>query len=473
MRRYWITYLLLGVLTTYSSISLALGDERSLKRSSNTEQNADRYALVIGNSNYKVGRLKNPANDAKDIASLLERQGFQVTVKTDVTQRSMATAIRQFGNKLRSNNGVGLFYFAGHGIQVEGKNYLVPVDALIETHSDIEFETVDAGRVLGKMEDAGNPLNIVILDACRNNPFTKKFRSSNKGLARMDAPKGTLVAYSTAPGTLAYDGDGRNSVFTKHFLNHAQEPGQTIESVLKRVRVDVIQETNERQIPWESSSLTGDFYFVKNSTASLASPPTIAPATPAEPQTFTLNPQTPSLPSPTVEKPKSKTEPKTTPFVLDESLLEKDGNGTQVAILHRDERFIVYNNGTAVDSKTGLMWATKDNGKDINWKNAQQYCQSFTAGGYTDWRLPTVEELKTLYNKDFGKNHHPDFIDLTSCCAWSEASKGKKAANFGFEFGDVEWYSTYSDNDTRALPVRNVATPFKTQLSQANRPEGQ
>lgn len=219
-----------------------------------------RLALVIGNGAYKNSPLKNPPNDAYDIAITLKKLGFEVIHEKNASHRVMEKAIRDFGKRLRKG-GVGLFYFAGHGIQVNGRNYLVPVDAKIESESDVKFESVDAGRVLGKMEDAGNDLNIVILDACRDNPFARSFRTSSQGLARMDAPKGSLIAYATAPGSVAADGAGRNGIYTKYLLKHMVSPRLKIEDVLKKVRNDVMNETNDKQVPWESSSLRGDLYF--------------------------------------------------------------------------------------------------------------------------------------------------------------------------------------------------------------------
>lgn len=222
--------------------------------------NVDRLALVIGNSAYQTAPLKNPINDAEDMAATLKKLGFKVILKKDADQRTMEDTIRHFGRQLR-NGGVGLFYFAGHGVRVEGRNYLMPVDAKIESESDVKYEAVDAGRVLGKMEDAENRLNIVILDACRNNPYARAFRSDQSGLARMDAPTGSLIAYSTAPGEVAADGPERNGIFTKYLIQHMLESNLSIEQVLKRVRINVANETNGRQIPWESSSLMGDFFF--------------------------------------------------------------------------------------------------------------------------------------------------------------------------------------------------------------------
>ena len=156
-----------------------------------------RYALVIGNGAYPLSPLRNPTNDSSDIARLLKTLDFVVVHRQNVGLREMETAARNFGQMLKAG-GTGVFYYAGHGMQVEGRNYLIPVDARIESESDVRFEALDVGRVLGKMEDAGNDLNIVILDACRDNPFARGFRSGQSGLARMDAPRGTLIAYATA-----------------------------------------------------------------------------------------------------------------------------------------------------------------------------------------------------------------------------------------------------------------------------------
>ncbi|OGR38156.1 MAG: hypothetical protein A2051_03135 [Desulfovibrionales bacterium GWA2_65_9] len=219
-----------------------------------------RYALVIGNSAYKDKPLKNPANDAKDMARTLQRLGFDVQLKTDAGLRDMEEAIREFGVRLK-RGGVGLFYFAGHGVQVQGVNYLVPVGSKVASESDAKFECVDAGRVLGKMEDAGNELNIIILDACRNNPFARSFRSADQGLARMDAPTGSIVAYATAPNAVASDGKGQNGMYTKYLLQNMTTPGIPIEEVFKRVRISVMGESAKKQVPWESSSIAGYFYL--------------------------------------------------------------------------------------------------------------------------------------------------------------------------------------------------------------------
>ena len=228
-----------------------------------------RIALVIGNAKYKDSPLLNPGNDAQDMAAVLRSVGFEVIERTDATQKEMNRAITQFGESLNADS-VALFYYAGHGVQVKGKNYLIPVDAQITGESSIRAEAVDVDTVLDQL--SASELNVVILDACRNNPFERRFRSISGGLAQMDAPKGSLIAYSTAPGKTAIDGAGRNGIYTQELLRQIAVPGLPLETVLKNVRRSVARATNDQQIPWESSSLTGDFYF--NSGVIPAFPPT-------------------------------------------------------------------------------------------------------------------------------------------------------------------------------------------------------
>ena len=261
-----------------------------------------RVALVIGNSAYKAAPLKNPANDARDMAAALKKLGFDVTLLTDAGQQQMDAAVREFGLKLRQG-GAGLFYYAGHGLQVGGENYLVPVSANIQTESDVRFTCLPAGMVLGKMEDARNDLNIIILDACRNNPFARSFRNAEQGLAKMDAPTGSLISYATAPGSVASDGAGRNGLFTQHLLRNMATPGLPITEVFMRVRQNVVAETKRQQVPWEASSLIGQFYF---SGVAGDQPPLSAPAmATAAPTPAALAPAAlaPAAPTPAVLAP--------------------------------------------------------------------------------------------------------------------------------------------------------------------------
>lgn len=220
---------------------------------------APRVALVIGNADYRTMPLTNPLNDARAVAEALSKLGFKVIRVENATQKQMFDGVRQFGDALKG--GVGLFYYAGHGVQVKGRNYLLPVDAAIEREDEVAYKAFDVGLVLEKMEAAKNPLNIVILDACRNNPFARSSRSAATGLAQIDAPTGSIVAFATAPGAEAADGTGRNGLYTTYLLQYMATPGLTVEDVFKRTRVAVKQGSGGRQIPWESTSLEGDFYF--------------------------------------------------------------------------------------------------------------------------------------------------------------------------------------------------------------------
>lgn len=223
---------------------------------------AARVALVIGNSAYPLVPLRNPANDARDIAAKLKRLGFDVIVRTDVRQKEMLRSLTEFGDKVQAGTEV-LFFYAGHGMQVRGKNYLIPIDAEIRNESSVSSEAVDVDQLLDKLAPAR--LSMVILDACRNNPFERRFRGGGQGLAQINAPTGTLIAYATAPGKVAADGEGRNGLYTSELLAAMDVPGIKIEDVFKRVRANVVRKSGEAQTPWESSSLTGDFYFTQGS----------------------------------------------------------------------------------------------------------------------------------------------------------------------------------------------------------------
>lgn len=235
-----------------------------------------RIALVIGNAAYKRDPLTNPVNDARAMSTSLRQLGFKVISLENASQKQMFEAVRQFGDQLKG--GVGLFYYAGHGVQVKGRNFLVPVDAEIAAEDEVAYKTFDVNAVLEKMETAKNPLNIVILDACRNNPFVSRGMRSGAGggLAQMDAPTGAIIAFATAPGAEASDGASGNGLYTGELLRYMNTPGLKVEDVFKRTRVAVKNASKGRQIPWESTSLEGDFFFAKP-------PPGSAPATVAPP----------------------------------------------------------------------------------------------------------------------------------------------------------------------------------------------
>jgi hypothetical protein len=237
-------------------------DYRTVTYDGNENKMTKRYALLIGNSDYSMGPLRNPKNDANDMAALLKNLGFDVSLYVNLGQEEMKTRIREFGDKITANKGVGLFFFAGHGLQVGGENYIIPVDAHIAKFADIETEAVNLNRITGEMAYAKNDLNIIILDACRNNPFAGE-ESGGKGLASTSAPSGTFLAFATAPGSVAADGSGKNGLYTQEILKAISIPGNGIEDVFKEVRRNVYKLSNEQQTPWENSSIFDDFYFKK------------------------------------------------------------------------------------------------------------------------------------------------------------------------------------------------------------------
>ncbi|HXY96192.1 MAG TPA: caspase family protein, partial [Steroidobacteraceae bacterium] len=220
-----------------------------------------RLALVIGNSTYREAPLVNPYNDARAMAIKLKELGFTVMEKENANLEEMRKLVRDFGNQLQFSD-VGLFYYAGHGIQsAQSVNYLIPVDADIQDETELASRAFSASEVQEKMTAAKNRINVVILDACRNDPLARKVRSAGRGLAPMEEGSGTIVEFATSPGSTSADGEGANGLYTSEILDALSEPGLSVEEVFKRVRMGVSQKSGGEQIPWEHSSLLGDFYF--------------------------------------------------------------------------------------------------------------------------------------------------------------------------------------------------------------------
>lgn len=250
-----------------------------------------RVALVIGNSDYKhTSALRNPKHDANDLSVVLARMGFEVIDGTDLNKRDMERRIRDFSNALEGAD-VGLFFYAGHGLQVNGKNFLAPIDAELKSESDLDFEAVELNLVLRQMERNAR-INLVFLDACRDNPLAQVLARSlssrgrsaamGRGLARVEKAVGMMIAFATQPGNIALDGEGRNSPFTSALLKHIGTDGASINDVMIDVRNDVLESTDGKQVPWENSSLTGQFYFKPGDKAVQ-----VAAADPAQTQTST------------------------------------------------------------------------------------------------------------------------------------------------------------------------------------------
>jgi hypothetical protein len=515
-----------------------------------------RIGLVIGNGGYSSSPLKNPVNDASDISSRLERLGFSVTDGRDMSRKEMYSAIREFGNNLKKG-GVGLFYYAGHGMQVKGKNYLIPVGVDIQSEDEVESEAIDAGLVMRKMESAGNAMNMVFLDACRDNPFARSFRSNFKGLAQMDAPSGSLIVYSTAPGSVAADGKGRNGTFTKNLLLHLNTPGLEVGKMLRKVRVSVKKDTGGKQVPWESSSLEGDFYFVgrvqqAESMPDISLPPevkggddyfekiakereaskakwndwqtklserysknnnmdkgnTLKPSEKAQmwdgflAQYSTDNPYSAEdqlIRSKAMDRLKywrNYKEPKPTiikkpPVTVREepaygsafssklrssyrdlsvsqvqsmsnmSIREKDewsfyGHST---ISHSYSHKFISGDKVVVDNATGLMWHENGSNENMEWNKARQWVRSLNSrgyAGYSDWRLPTVEEAASLLESSKNNDRYIDSIfSNKQWGTWTGDTKnGSEAAWFvNFSYGNVIWHHIGINRFVR--PVRS------------------
>ena len=278
------SFAILILIVLASNVFVHAQGQRDLEREKATAtQSERRVALVIGNGAYtKAKPLRNPTNDATDMAKVLKDLGFEVISGVDLNKRQMENLIRDFGAKLASG-GVGLFYYAGHGIQVAGENYLIPVNAEIPQEDEVTYEAVSVGRILTKMTTAKNDLNIVILDACRNNPFARSWRgfrdaANSDGLAKISPPTGTLMLYATEPGKVAADGVGRNGLFTESLLQHILKPNVNYDQIVLAVSKDVWERSNRQQLPWKEGNSLRDFYFLREETKGVKSNESIVAA---------------------------------------------------------------------------------------------------------------------------------------------------------------------------------------------------
>ena len=247
--------------TSSNKTSITQNEEVSREVTRDKTDPRPRIALLIGNEKYSSAPLANPVNDVRGMSSALKKAGFQVLRYENIDYKQMRNAVRDFGEKL-SNNHVGFFYYSGHGVQVNGKNYLIPVNSDIKYEDEVATSALDMDMVLAKLESAKNELNIVVLDACRDSPLGRRTRTATKGLSNMSAASGTFIAFSTSPGQVALDGKGNNSPYTKHLIKAIQKEGLLLELVFKEVRANVVRETDGKQVPWENSSVLGDFFFL-------------------------------------------------------------------------------------------------------------------------------------------------------------------------------------------------------------------
>jgi len=228
--------------------------------SSFAQQKETRVALVIGNSAYKTSPLKNPVNDSRDMAAKLRALGFTVVERNNLVVKQIGSTLREFRSKLVPGS-VALIFYAGHGLQIKGENYFPTVDAEISGEEDVPNQSLSMRQIMDVLGDAKTRLNLVFLDACRNNPYSRSFRSASDGLSRVTAPTGTLISFATRPGSIAADGDGRNGLYTGALLQAMDNKGQAIEQVLKRVVTSVKAGSRNQQEPWMEGSIEGEFCF--------------------------------------------------------------------------------------------------------------------------------------------------------------------------------------------------------------------
>ena len=404
----------------------------------------EKRALVIGNGNYQhIGTLKNPVNDARTVAQTLRlRQlGFQVTELHNRNRKQMARAITQFGNSIKPDSTV-LVYFAGHGAQYQGVNYLFPVDFETQDEKELPIEAVSTSFIMDHLKRNTNGLNILVLDACRNNPLSASGRSGTRGLTRIDdAPPNTYSIYATSPGKVASDNSNEaNGLFTKHLVKYMKQPGLDLGNMVLETRKDVMKASGNKQIPYDYGTLTERFCLagceVAGSTvvAAPASQPAVAPKPQPKPA-----PQTQSKPQAVASNEhrhgnRSHAHPLPATGVNHQhgAPAQPVQTVTQTPVTPASsKRFTVNGDGTVSDRQTGLMWKQCSEGllgascqdgfvKGLTWQQAMDLKGSQFAG-YNDWRLPTRDELQSLV---YCSNGTPSTEALESSCSGKNNRNG-------------------------------------------------
>ena len=410
----------------------------SLVLSVPSEAAEKRLALVIGNDGYKLKPLSGPVNDAIDMEKALRKLGFEVIISTEAGQSEMLRAIGQFGEKLRKAD-VGLFYYSGHGVQNKGENYLIPTDTekeILQSEVNLRFKAVPAAIVTDTMNEAGNRLNIVILDACRSNPYSKSFKSMRKGLAKMDGTSGMFIAYAAEADkeAEAAGSNSRNSIYTAHLLKHIGVPGLPMERMFKEVRKGVLKDTGNEQRPCEYGSITDDFYFSGEGG---------------------------QKPSSSVSGVKYRLRSK--PITVSEYdalkvfKLKENENGWQIPLEYIENDFTDNGDGTITDRATGLMWQKSGSDKILKYQNAKAYIDDLNGQNFAvhnDWRLPTVDELNSLLTpKEMnGVLYINPIFDKTQLRCWTSDNRASgRAWNVYFKFDNVYWHLLGNDNYVRAV----------------------
>jgi hypothetical protein len=429
----WIVFFLMSVGFSWPNVSFSAPEQR--------------VALLIGNSDYAHGgSLANPVNDVQAMKTALEGLGFTVFKYENCTQKAMKRAMDEFGGKLKGKD-VGLFFYAGHGVQVKGHNYLIPIDAKLDNENDAEYDCVRADRVLAKMESAGSRTNIVILDACRDNPFERSWHRGTEGvgLAFMNAPSGSLIAYSTAPGKTALDGQGKNSPYTAALLEHLNTPNITVIEMFQGVRSAVIARSENKQIPWESTSLRGNFYFSTKG---------VDDRFRQEQARLERERQELERLRSEIEKQRESQSQKVDVASVPQRPTDSRPSPSTGNVTDRHGVYLAYADGIVRDTGTGLEWFVGPD-RDTRLKEAMAWVEGLRIGG-GGWRIPTLTELEGLYKKGLGTRNMTPLLKTTGWWVWSSDTRGPNDAwVYGF-YGGGKSYDRRGDASLgRAFAVRS------------------
>jgi uncharacterized caspase-like protein len=415
-----------------------------------TGQAANRTALVIGNPNYKAAApLKNPGNDARDMAKALMDIGFEVICKVDAGREEMDAAVQDFFRNLNRAE-AGFFYYAGHGMQINGINYLLPVDIRVSSPADVKHRAIKTDWILSKMEDSGSKVNIVVLDACRDNPF-RGLRGAGDGLAPIQSVRGSFIAYATSPGSVARDGTGRNGLYTTHLLRNINREGLMVEEVFREVRRGVAQETNNEQIPWDSSSLMGAFYLA--GTESSGDDAERRRFQEEEARIVKERQELERLRAEIEKKQRESQKPRTEVASVPQQPTDSRPSPSTSNETDRDGVYVAYADGIVRDTSTGLEWKAGPD-RDTTWEEASSWVQSL--GG--DWRMPTINELDRLFMK--GSADRDTIISLLKTTGWGVWSVEMTSGNLANVFNPYIGTQPIDRDESglmRAIAVRSLS----------------